>query len=267
MSDRLLVSTVLLTKNCAGTLSAYFASMQEVDDIILMDGGSTDGTIELAKAQSNCRIFPQNPRFIDEQGYITDFSSIRNEGYDLARHKWILCIDADETASAKLLAEVRHIVETGKSGVYFAHRIFYYKGKPVVYLKKSASDQIRLFHLDSVRGCVKPVHEKLDVLPGSYRGMLDIELHIPLPPVEGVRRRYDRYLNIEVRHNKDIQLLRWFRWIFLRNLIAIPRRILVSVLTRLIPKRGPRYPYALEWEHWRYSWLLIWRTCPLFRRS
>lgn len=263
MEDHLPVSTVLLTKNNAGTLPAYFASTRSIDDIIVLDGGSTDSTLELAKAQPQCRVFPQNPRFLDSEGYIIDFSSIRNEGYKLARHKWILCIDADETATPELLKEVSCVIAEGKPGVYYAQRVFYLDGKRVVSFRGSSGDHLRLFHLDCVRGCVRPVHEKLDVIPGSHSGRLNVEVWVPLADSRTLRRRYSRYLRIEVNYNLGISFLRWFRWIFLRNLWSIIRRAFLSVLMRLVPRRGPRYPFALEWEQWRYSWLLIWKTFPL----
>lgn len=260
------VSTVLLTKNSVKTLPAYFDSMRAIDDIIVLDGGSTDSTVELCKAQPHCRVFQQNPQHLDDQGYIKDFSGVRNEGYKLARHRWILCIDADEAATPELLREVRRVVQE-RPGVYFARRKFLHEGTPVVMFEKSTSDHLRLFHLDCVRGCVKPVHEKLDIIPGSHIGTLDVEVQVPLAPLEVLRRRYDRYLKIEVEMSGDISFLRWFRWIFLRTLFNTTRRLLASVLVRLVPKRGPRFPYAYEWEQLRYSWLLTWRTQPWRERK
>lgn len=266
-AHRLPVSTVLLTKNNAKSLPAYFASMREVDDIILLDGGSTDGTLELAAREPNVRVFPQDPRYLDKDGRIIDFSGVRNAGYAKARHPWILCVDADESATPKLLAEVRRVVERGEPGVYAIRRRFTLDGREVVVMPGTTSDQIRLFHTSRVRGCVRPVHERLDILPGTHRGTLDIEVDVPLPDPATVRPKYDRYLAIEVAHNRNITFGRWFRWIFLRTLLSLPRRLAVIVIVRLLPRRGPRYPLALEWEQVRYSLLLLWRTAPWRRAS
>lgn len=262
MAERIPVSTVLLTKNSAASLPAYFASMADIDDIILLDGGSTDGTVEMAEGKSNVRVFPQDPRYLDADGRIIDFSGVRNAGYALARHPWILCVDADEHGTPGLLEEVREVVAHGTPGVYFARRRFLLDGRPVVSLKRSTSDQIRLFHKDAVRGCVKPVHERLDVIPGAYRGALKTEFPVPLPDAASARRKYDRYLGIEVRAGRGMPFSRWFRWVFLRTLVSVPRRILVILLTHLLPERGPRYPLALEWEQMRYSVVLTWRLRP-----
>lgn len=256
------VSTVLLTKNSLAGLQTYMPSMREVDDIVVLDGGSTDGTVEFLQEQANCRVFPQNPKYIDEQGYIIHFSALRNEGYALAKHRWILCVDADEAASPALLNEVRDIVERNDTGVYYAKRQFTWKGKPVLMLEKSTVDHIRLFSLDVVRGCVKPVHERLDVLPGAKRGTLNETILVPLPEPASVRRKYDRYLRIDTFWNRHMTWKKWLRWVLLRNLIAIVRRSLVILAVRLIPRSGQRYPLALEYEQLRYSWKFIWTTCP-----
>ncbi|MDD5054974.1 MAG: glycosyltransferase [Candidatus Peribacteraceae bacterium] len=259
-SHRIPVSTVLLTKNVMKTLPAYLASMQEIDDIIVLDGGSTDGTAEFLSQQPNCRVFPQPKEYLDEQGYIIDFSGVRNAGYALARHRWILCVDADESISPALLNDVREIAVHGKPGVYYVKRIFTLGGKPIVSL--NVTDHIRLFHLSCVRGCVKPVHERLDVIAGSVVGRIDDVVYVPLHPVAFSRPRSDRYLAIEVRVLGTIRFGRWFRWILLRNIRSIVRRCLVIVLVRLIPKRGPRMPLAIEYEQMRYLWLLMWKTRP-----
>ena len=259
-SHRIPVSTVLLTKNVMKTLPAYLASMREIDDIIVLDGGSTDGTREFLSTQPNCRVFPQPKEFVDEQGYIIDFSGVRNAGYALARHRWILCVDSDESISPALLEDVRRIATGGDPGVYYVKRLFTLGGKPIVSL--DVTDHIRLFHLSCVRGCVKPVHERLDIIPGSHVGMLNDVVYVPVHAAKKLRVRYDRYIAIEIRAMRDIAFGRWFRWLFLRNIWATIRRSLVIILVRLIPKRGPRYPLSLEYEQLRYLWVVTWRTRP-----
>ncbi len=256
------VSTVLLTKNSATSLSKYLASMTEVDDIVALDGGSTDDTLKILEAAPNVRVFPQHADFL-ENGRIVDFASMRNYGYGLCKYPWILCVDSDEAASKHLLSEVRAIVEKGEPGVYYARRLFTINGKPVVTLNVSASDQIRLFHRAVAPGCVRPVHERVIVLPGAKIDILSETITVPVPTAAASRPKYDRYLAIEVAKHAGIPWSRWLRWLLLRNILSIIRRCITIILVRLIPKRGPRYPLELEYEQLRYSWLLTWRTCPL----
>jgi len=259
---RIPVSTVLLTKNSALVLPKYLESMRDIDDIIVLDGGSTNETRALLEAQPNCRIFSQDSKFLNTEGRIIDFSGVRNQGYELARHPWILCIDADEELSEALRDEVKCVIESQKIGVYYVKRRFTLHGKTVVTLK--TDDHIRLFHRSVVRGCVKPVHEHLDVVDGAYRGQLSEEVIVPLGTAKELRPKYDRYLAIELNHLQHMTWGHWLRWVLLRNILSITRRIGVIVLVRLIPKRGPRYPFSLEWEQIRYLLLLTGRSRPRF---
>lgn len=260
------VSTVLLTRNSAASLPKYLASMAEVDDIVALDGGSTDGTLELLKAAPNVRVFSQPAEFLDD-GYIVDFAGVRNYGCGLCRHPWILCVDSDEEMDESLLSEVRQIVEEGRVGVYRVRRLFTVRGEPVVTFSSSAGDQIRLFHRSAVTGWARPVHEKLILRPDVHSETLRGTITVPLPPAREVRPKYDRYLAIEVANNADISWGRWFRWLLLRNAWSTVRRFVVATILLLSPKRGPRYPLELQWEQLRYVWLLTWRTCPLVRRT
>lgn len=259
------VSTVLLTKNCGKTLPAYFESMRNIDDIILLDGGSTDDTLAVAGQFANCRVFSQPAEHLSAEGFITDFSAVRNYGYSLAKHPWILCIDADETLDPVLEKAVTEVIEQNKIGVYYVNRQFYVNDKPVVMFKRSSSDQIRLFHLEAAPGCVKPIHERLNVQPNAYKGLLPGSVSVPLEYSPSVRAKHNRYLALEVANNTCITWFTWMRWIFLRNIISVTRLLILQLLTYFIPKRGPRFPLRLTYEVVRYKILLTWRTCPLWR--
>ncbi len=257
------VSTILLTKNSAATLPAYLASMNQVDDIVVLDGGSTDGTLELLKKYPQVRVFPQDPQFLDDKGYIIDFAGIRNSGYALARHRWIVCIDADESADANLLDEVAQVIAKNEPAVYYCSRQFLVNDRPVVQFAKVAADHLRLFHLDAVFGCVKPVHERLDIKPGAKIGHLRTRVLVPLPSADRARPKYNRYLAIERKWRGKLPWSTWWRWMFFRNIRSIVGQSCMWLLSFTIPKRGPRYPVALLYEQIRYVWLLTWYTCPI----
>lgn len=263
---RIPVSTVLLTKNSASSLPKYLASMKEVDDIVALDGGSTDGTLELLASQPNVRVFQQPAECLNE-GYIVDFAGVRNFGCDRCKHPWIVCVDSDEEMDPTLLSEIGRVIDENRIGVYRVQRLFTVCGKPVVTFSSTASDQVRFFHRSAVAGWVRSVHERLIVHPDAHVDTLRGSITVPLPTRREVRAKYDRYLRIEVSSNADISLSRWFRWLLLRNIWSTIRRFFVAIAVLLLPKRGPRYPIGLQWEQLRYVWILTWRTCPLVRRA
>jgi len=88
MADGESISACLITKNEAVRISDCFSSLAgRVDEIVVVDTGSTDETVELAKKAGAT---------ILHQQWNDDFSTPRNLGLEAATSDWILYIDADE---------------------------------------------------------------------------------------------------------------------------------------------------------------------------
>ncbi|MFL6262932.1 MAG: glycosyltransferase [Thermoanaerobaculia bacterium] len=84
----MLLSVCLITKDEERFLAGCLESVLPVaDEIVVVDTGSADRTLEIA-ASYGCRVV-QRP-------WDDDFSAARNAGIDVARGRWILCMDADE---------------------------------------------------------------------------------------------------------------------------------------------------------------------------
>jgi glycosyltransferase involved in cell wall biosynthesis len=83
-----MISLCTFVKNEAHCLEHMIKSIIDyVDDLVIVDTGSTDGTLDIAK-KYNARIF--------EVGF-TDFGKIRTLTMQLAKTPWVLMLDADET--------------------------------------------------------------------------------------------------------------------------------------------------------------------------
>lgn len=87
------ISAVIIAKNSEETIDDTLISIRNVvDEIIFVDTGSTDNTIEIAK-KHNSNIYDFSWR--------DDFSAARNFGLDKATKDWILSIDSDEILETK----------------------------------------------------------------------------------------------------------------------------------------------------------------------
>lgn len=93
------VSLCMIVKNEERFLEQCLRSVQGmVDEINIVDTGSTDRTVEIAKA------FGANVRF---EAWRNDFASARNQSLEMATKRWILQLDADE----ELLPESREALQ------------------------------------------------------------------------------------------------------------------------------------------------------------
>lgn len=112
------VSACYIVKNEEANLPLSLASVvKNVDEIIVIDTGSTDKTVQIAK-KYGAAVF----RFPWQE----DFSAPRNYALDQAKGDWIVFLDADEYFTSDTAANLRSILqkyhETGKHGGLLIHR-------------------------------------------------------------------------------------------------------------------------------------------------
>lgn len=105
----ILISACLMVKNEERNLSRCLTSLKKfVDEIIVVDTGSTDKTVEIAKSHK-ARVY--------EHPWQNDFSLHRNQSLSYARGKWVAIIDADEElifTSDKSMHQLRKFFEDCK---------------------------------------------------------------------------------------------------------------------------------------------------------
>ena len=80
------LSIVIITKNAADKITNTLESVKWADEIVIVDGGSTDGTVDIARKYTDKIIFSEFNGFDEE----------RNKGTLKATGDWILQLDADE---------------------------------------------------------------------------------------------------------------------------------------------------------------------------
>lgn len=135
------LSVVVPTYNCVGSLNNCLQSIEWVNEIIVVDMGSTDGTLNLAK-KIGATIFHRIP----ERG---NFDLNRKFGMEKTKNEWILKLDSDEILSKELQKEIQDFLVRDDvkeiNGYYFYNRIFMF-GKEVKHgFVKPGSNELRLF--------------------------------------------------------------------------------------------------------------------------
>ncbi|MBC4016286.1 glycosyltransferase family 2 protein [Siccirubricoccus deserti] len=170
--DRVPLSVVIMSRDeammigrCIGAVASW------VDDVVVLDSGSTDGTREIAAA-AGARVF--------EQPWL-GFSAQRNRAVALARHDWVLCLDADEVVDARLAAAIRAAILAGpdpRDGFALDRRDEFF-GRLFPNLKNRARRRafIRLFHRGHGRwNPDQLIHEEVTV-PGRSIPLPGVLLH------------------------------------------------------------------------------------------
>lgn len=115
------ISCCMIVKNEEAFLKQCLESVKDyVDEIVIVDTGSTDGTVEIAKRYTD-RVY-----FHPWEG---SFSKARNQAMAYAACDWILTIDADEELVADSGALLRQAVrEAGSADAIYANIISIYSG-------------------------------------------------------------------------------------------------------------------------------------------
>src|SRR3979411_44469 len=106
------LSGIIIAKNAEDLLSDCLKSISFCDEIIVVDGGSTDKTNEIAK-KFQAKII---------SGDVESFAEQRNIGLEQAIGDWVFYIDTDERVSAELKEEILRII-SNKTNQYAAYKI------------------------------------------------------------------------------------------------------------------------------------------------
>jgi len=102
------LSLCMIVKNEEASLKNTLLSVYDiVDEIVIVDTGSTDDTIKIAKEFKKAKIF--------ETSWEDDFSKVRNLSLSKATSDWILVLDADETVSRKDIARLKELIVPEKN--------------------------------------------------------------------------------------------------------------------------------------------------------
>ena len=148
-----MISVVMITKNSQRTLFDSLASVSFLDEIILIDTGSSDNTINIAKTFPNVRIYYKS---------FSSFSSLRNEGANLAKNDWILALDSDEILSQDLKKEIKALLFFDKTKIYSIPFLNYYRKKQIKCCGWHKERHNRLYHRKIVQFKQNHLHEKIE---------------------------------------------------------------------------------------------------------
>ena len=145
------LSVTLITRNAAAQLEHCFASVAFAEEILVVDSGSTDGTVELA-TRYGARVLHRE---------WLGFGAQKHFAVEAASHDWVLCVDADERVSPELRECIVAELRAPRAFVYAMPRRNRFLGRWLKHGEGYPDWSVRLFHRAHARWGNEPVHEKV----------------------------------------------------------------------------------------------------------
>jgi glycosyltransferase involved in cell wall biosynthesis len=188
------LSVVIITKNEAQHLPRCLAALHWVDEIIIVDSGSTDNTADIAQLNPKVRWF-EHPW----QG----FGLQKQFAVNQATGQWILSIDADEVVPEALAQEIQRIIQQPHHAtlVYALPRRSWYCGRWIHHSGWSPDYVTRLFERGSAQFTDDTVHEHLKpcVTPALIGRLTTPLLHYSFVSAEQVLHKMNHYSSLSAQ--------------------------------------------------------------------
>lgn len=184
-----LISAVYITKNAQSKLSDSLNSIISlVNEIIIIDSGSTDNTEQIAKQF--------NAKFI-KQSWL-GFGKQKQFGVEQATHDWVLCLDDDEIVSQNLQQSIKEalINNESKYHAYKFARSNYFMGRYLKHGEGYPDWSLRLFNKHYAHWSDDLVHEyvitncDVEILSGDL-------LHHSCNSIEDYLNKQNKYTSLQ----------------------------------------------------------------------
>lgn len=175
-------------KNEAANIRACINSFYELaDEILIADSGSTDDTMEIARAAAGVK-----GRIIERE-YIHS-GDFKNWAIPQSRNEWVLLVDADERITPALAAEIRQVLASPQpQDGYWIYRDNHFLGHRIRYGGLQNDCCLRLFRRDVSRYVGENDHAQVDVETGRVGSLKAKMLHYSYWTYDAFFRKFDRY--------------------------------------------------------------------------
>ncbi|HFQ80022.1 MAG TPA: glycosyltransferase family 2 protein [Desulfobacterales bacterium] len=189
-NHQILISAAIITLNEADRLTDCLTSIRTfVQDIVVVDSGSTDETINIAK-NLGARIFKKEWR---------GFGPQKQFAIEQCRGQWIIILDADERVPAETAAEITRITQSpGTFEAYSIARKNYFMGRWLKHAGWWPDRTVRLFRKGCGRMPERQVHESLKV-KGQVANLQNPIIHYPFRDVRHMMEKMNQYSSAGAR--------------------------------------------------------------------
>lgn len=203
MSSPPKLSACIITKNEADRLANCLRAIEGlVDEVVVVDSGSTDGTPDIAR-QMGAEVFHN-----DWVGY----GPQKRFSEDCASFDWILNLDADEVVTPQLYQEIKALMARGPDLPAYRFKLRnVYPGKDKPRLWADYHNYVRLYDRRKVRFRDSLVHDTVDTRDEPVGQLHGSATHFSARSYEHIRQKLDSYTNLQAKALKKPAWAIWLR--------------------------------------------------------
>lgn len=179
------VSVIVITRNAAAHIERALGSVAWADERIVVDCGSEDDTVARAgRLATRVEVHPWS-------GY----GAQKNHAASLARHDWVLSLDADEAVTDGLRAEIAALPPSPVHAAFRMPRVTWYLGTWIRSTDWYPDRSIRLYDRRRAHWDDRPVHEAL-IVDGTVADLSGEIEHRPYASVREHLTRMNHYTSL-----------------------------------------------------------------------
>jgi len=183
---RVPLSLIMITRNAGGQLRAALESASFADEMVIVDSGSDDDTVQIAASFG---------ALVVHQSWL-GYGPQKQFAVGRAKHDWVLCLDADERVTPELARSIAATVASPAAGAYRMARRNRFLGRWLAHGEGYPDWSLRLFNRQRARWSDDLVHER--VLSEEAIGTLDGDLlHESAETLETYLAKQNRYTTLQ----------------------------------------------------------------------
>src|SRR3989338_2126230 len=254
-TQKISATLAILTPNSAATLTRALESAKDFSDIIICDGGSTDGTLDIA-GKYGARILEQDKKFLNASGRLFDYAGARNQCLDASRENWFFFLDSDEYCGEDLIATIRSTVTERQEGAFWIERRYVRHGVVIDCATTYPNRQMRFFSKRSAEHFVKKMDERILLKDGVSAEILPGTLYVPFDmDISELRRKWDHQVAVDVAQRGSLTLWEFAGLTF--GFAKVSLLYFLRLMRIMLFCHGTRMPFAFEMERHRLHLRLI----------
>ncbi len=185
------LSAAVLTYNSERTLPMVLEGLEFCDEIIAVDSGSTDETLEILKANPKVKVFHRK---------LDAFGPQKAYAIDQCQSDWVVIIDSDEVLGSVAQREIKDFIH--RPGTFLAARLkqdLIFLGKILKFSGVQKTHSVRLFKRGRVHMNASFVHERLNVDEKYVALLQEPAMHYSYLSISDYVQKFNHYTTLSAK--------------------------------------------------------------------